>query len=102
MRPDSSASSFGRLCAALAAAAVLVGGAAPAAAQQGTITGQVTDQTSGQPLVGARVSVVGTSLVTMSRAEGRYRIADRKSTRLLQSRSDLVCRLLLEKKKAHV
>src|SRR3989449_2073406 len=52
----------------------LIAGAAPAAAQQGTITGQVTDQTSGQPLVGARVSVVGTSLVTISRVEGRYRI----------------------------
>src|SRR5256712_829371 len=44
--------------------------------EQGTITGQVTDQTSGQPLVGARVSVVGTSLVPMPRAEGRYRIAN--------------------------
>src|SRR5437016_4582083 len=76
MRPGSSAPSFGRLCATLAAAAVLLGRAAPAAAQQGTITGQVTDQSSGQPLVGARVSVVGTSLVTMSRAEGRYRIAN--------------------------
>src|SRR5438445_8139836 len=74
MRPGSSAPSFGRLCATLAAAAVLLGRAAPAAAQQGTITGQVTDQTSGQPLVGARVSVVGTSLVAISRAEGRYRI----------------------------
>jgi len=76
MRPGSSAPSFGRLCATLAAAAVLLGRAAPAAAQQGTITGQVTDQTSGQPLVGARVSVVGTSLVAISRAEGRYRIPD--------------------------
>src|SRR5207247_3534678 len=54
--------------------AVLGGGAAAAAAQQGTIAGQVTDQTSGQPLVGDAVSVVGTSLVTISRAEGRYRI----------------------------
>src|SRR6266568_2032325 len=67
-------SSVGRLRGALVLAAVLGGGAAPAAAQQGTITGQVTDQTSGQPLVGARVSVVGTSLVTISRVEGRYRI----------------------------
>src|SRR5437879_8056210 len=74
MRPYSSAPASGRPCATLAAAAVLRGRAAPAAAQQGTITGQVTDQTSGQPLVGARVSVVGTSLVTISRAEGRYRI----------------------------
>src|SRR3989441_12914670 len=51
---------------------LVAGTAAVAAAQQGTITGQVTDQSSGQPLVGARVTVVGTSLVTASRAEGRY------------------------------
>src|SRR3989442_14006091 len=51
---------------------LVAGTAAVAAAQQRTITGQVTDQSSGQPLVGARVTVVGTSLVTASRAEGRY------------------------------
>src|SRR3989449_10970223 len=52
-----------------------VGGvSAVARAQQGTVAGRVTDQASGQPLVGARVSIVGTSLVTSSRAEGRYQI----------------------------
>src|SRR3989442_11620842 len=55
---------------------LVAGTAAVAAAQQGTITGQVTDQSNGQPLVGARVTVVGTSLVTTSRAEGRYQIAN--------------------------
>src|SRR3989454_781762 len=45
-------------------------------AQQGTVAGRVTDQASGQPLVGARVTIVGTSLVASSRAEGRYQIAN--------------------------
>ncbi len=43
-----------------------------ARAQQGTISGRVTDQTSGQPIVGARLGIVGTSLVTLTNAEGRY------------------------------
>ena len=47
---------------------------APLAAQKGSIAGRVTDQATGQPLVDARVSVVGTSLVATSRAEGRYQI----------------------------
>src|SRR5439155_4237833 len=54
----------------------LVGGvSAVAQAQQGTITGRVTDQANGQPLVGARVTVVGTSLVTQTNAEGRYAVS---------------------------
>src|SRR2546426_8448501 len=70
-------------------------------AQQGTVAGRVTDQASGQPLVGARVTIVGTSLVASSRAEGRYQIANRSEehTSELQSPCNLVCRLLLEKKK---
>ena len=43
-----------------------------ALAQQGTVAGRVTDQASGQPLVGARVSAVGTVLVTHTNADGRY------------------------------
>src|SRR2546430_3578978 len=55
----------------------LVGGvSAVARAQQGTVAGRVTDQANGQPLVGARVTVMGTSLVTIARAEGRYQIAN--------------------------
>src|SRR5437773_12015709 len=51
----------------------LVGGvAASARAQQGSIAGQVTDQATGHPLAGARVTIHGTSLVTSSNAEGRY------------------------------
>ncbi len=52
---------------ALGAAAV------PAAAQTGGVTGRVTDQANGQPLVGARVQIVGTVLTGQTNAEGRYR-----------------------------
>ena len=59
--------------------AVLVAAAlalpAIASAQQGTISGTVTDQTSGQPISGAKVGVVGTTLVTQTNAEGRYTLA---------------------------
>ena len=44
------------------------------AAAQGIVSGRVTDQANGNPLVGARVIVVGTSLTASSNAEGRYRI----------------------------
>src|SRR2546427_2314208 len=67
--------------AVVAVLSLVAGTAAVAAAQRGTIAGQVTDQSSGQPLVGARVTVVGTSLVTASR--------DRKSTRLNSSHSQI-------------
>src|SRR5688500_12978905 len=43
-------------------------------AAQGIVSGRVTDQANGNPLVGARVIVVGTSLTASSNAEGRYRI----------------------------
>ncbi|PYO44710.1 MAG: hypothetical protein DMD33_02085 [Gemmatimonadetes bacterium] len=44
-------------------------------AQQGTVAGRVTDEASGQPLSGARVTVVGTSLIVQTNAEGRYRLS---------------------------
>src|SRR5262245_18972166 len=50
--------------------------AAPLVAQQGTISGQVTDQVSSQPIAGARVIVVGTALTVQTNADGRYRLAD--------------------------
>ncbi len=50
--------------------------AVPAAAQTGTVTGQVTAQDSRQPLVGVRIQVVGTALVGQTNAEGRYRVAN--------------------------
>lgn len=50
--------------------------AAPLVAQQGTISGQVTDQVSSQPIAGARVILVGTTLTAQTNAEGRYRLGD--------------------------
>src|SRR6059058_2104288 len=62
-----------RTCLALLGLGVLVGGvAASARAQQGSIAGQVTDQATGHPLAGARITIQGTALVTSSNAEGRY------------------------------
>jgi TonB-linked SusC/RagA family outer membrane protein len=49
--------------------------AAPAEAQQtGTISGVVTEVTVGNPVVGARVSVIGTQLGATTNAEGRFTI----------------------------
>jgi TonB-linked SusC/RagA family outer membrane protein len=53
----------------------LLGLTAVAQAQQGSVTGRVTDQASGHPLAGARVTIVGTSLLAQTNAEGRYSIA---------------------------
>src|SRR5436189_4469205 len=54
----------------------LVGGVgAVAGAQQGTVAGRVTDQANGQPLVAARVTVMGTSLIAQTNAEGRYSLS---------------------------
>ncbi len=45
-------------------------------AAQVTVSGRITDKANGQPLVGARVVVVGTSLTAATNAEGRYRIGN--------------------------
>ncbi len=50
--------------------------AAPVAAQQGSVTGRVTDRASGQPLVAARIQLVGTGLVASTNADGRYRVGN--------------------------
>ncbi len=39
---------------------------------QGTISGRVTDRSSGQAIAGARVAVVGTAITTQTNVEGRY------------------------------
>jgi TonB-linked SusC/RagA family outer membrane protein len=44
----------------------------PAAAQTRTVTGTVTDASTGQPLEGARVSVRGTTLATTSGVSGQF------------------------------
>jgi len=54
----------------------LVGGvSAVGRAQHGTVAGRVTDQANGQPLVGARVTVMGTSLIAQTNADGRYTLS---------------------------
>src|SRR3989454_12607655 len=63
------------LCALLALAGIPGGVSAVAWAQQGTVAGRVTDQANGQPLAGARVTAVGTSLVTQTNADGRYTLS---------------------------
>jgi TonB-linked SusC/RagA family outer membrane protein len=55
-------------------ALLALAGAAPAAAQQGTIMGQVLDRTSNEPLSGAQVFVVGTSRGALANQDGRYLI----------------------------
>lgn len=57
-------------CLALAAMAL------PAGAQTGSVAGRVTDQANGQPLVGARVQVIGTALTVLTTSEGRYQISN--------------------------
>src|SRR5437867_3196986 len=91
-----------------ASLAVLCACALAAAAQTtGTIRGKVTDATTGRPVDGAQLYVAGTDLGTLSNADGQYQFSVRAGTRSeehtseLQSPYDLVCRLLLEKKKKH-
>lgn len=45
-----------------------------AAAQQGSITGRVIDEQTGEPLIGANISVVGTNYGTATDDQGRYSI----------------------------
>src|SRR2546428_4812420 len=52
---------------------------------------RVTSATTNEPIAGVNVSVTGTAFGAVTRSE--------EHTSELQSRSDLVCRLLLEKKK---
>ena len=57
---------------------LLLCAAAPADGQQretGTITGVITETTLGTPVVGARVSVTGTTLGATTGSEGRFNIA---------------------------
>ena len=56
------------LCLAFASALVLAG--STAAAQQATVTGRISEETTGQPITDARIFVVGTSLYALSGADG--------------------------------
>ena len=53
---------------------VLITSAATAQSQQGTITGRITAQGSGEPLQESRVVLVGTSLFATAAQDGRYAI----------------------------
>jgi len=61
---------FLRACAVASLLCVL--GAGAAAAQQGTITGRVTDARTGQPVPSAQVRVTGSNQVALTNAEGTY------------------------------
>lgn len=58
----------------LPALLAVVVGPVVAAAEQGTITGQVTDAESGQPLSAAQIFIQGTNIGTLSNQEGRFLI----------------------------
>ncbi|HEX9165619.1 MAG TPA: SusC/RagA family TonB-linked outer membrane protein, partial [Gemmatimonadales bacterium] len=60
----------------LVASTLLGSTAAMAAAQAGAVAGRITDQANGQPVAGARVQVIGTSLTGQTNAEGRYRFSN--------------------------
>src|SRR5207244_6731092 len=63
-----------RAAGALAGLVVTLAGAV--AAQQGSIAGRVTDKASQQPVAGAQVLVLGTSLSTLTARDGAYRISN--------------------------
>jgi TonB-linked SusC/RagA family outer membrane protein len=56
----------------LAVAGWLLALAIPGAAQQGSITGHVTDQTTSRPIPGARLQLIQTGQVVTVRNDGRY------------------------------
>src|SRR6266702_1960097 len=66
-------SSLGVVAAWLVAAGFAAG---PVQAQQGSVAGQVSDKSNQQPVAGAGVLVVGTSLQARTGREGRYSITN--------------------------
>ena len=68
----------------------LIYGQRTLAQQTRVLTGIITSADDNQPLAGANINVKGTSLATVSRADGTFDISpntDRKSTRLNSSHS---------------
>src|SRR5690554_5302168 len=65
----------GLLVAALAAIALMPRAASAAAMQEGEIRGTVIDAETNEPLVGANVFVVGTTLGAAVNADGTFRIS---------------------------
>ena len=67
--------SWKQWCAASAlGVAIMAGAARIAGAQQGTITGRVTDRAANRPVDQVQVAVVGTTLGALTTAEGTYTI----------------------------
>ena len=62
------------LDAGVLAIGLLTVGAATAAAQEGTISGRVTEAGRGRPVPDARIIIVGTSLFATTNGDGRYAI----------------------------
>src|SRR5438874_1116617 len=58
------------------ASLVAAGSTAGPLSAQGTVSGQITDKTNQQPIAGASVLVVGTSLQARTGREGRYSITN--------------------------
>jgi TonB-dependent SusC/RagA subfamily outer membrane receptor len=56
----------------LASFAVLITAAPPVVAQTGQVAGMITDASTGQPLEGAQIVLVGTRLGTIASPQGRY------------------------------
>src|SRR6058998_753990 len=54
----------------------LVAAARPVAIDTGTISGQVTDSTTGKPIQGGQISVAGTRLTATTNRDGSYTIAN--------------------------
>ncbi|MDH3223112.1 MAG: carboxypeptidase-like regulatory domain-containing protein, partial [Gemmatimonadota bacterium] len=66
----------GRSLISLLAATALVAFLLPAkvAAQDGTVTGVVAAATTGQPINGAQINILGTELGSLTNASGRFLI----------------------------
>jgi hypothetical protein len=67
-------SAAGRLAAALLCGLASAALAVPLAAQSATVAGSLVNRESRTPVEGARVSIVGTSLLASSDAEGRFQL----------------------------
>src|SRR5688572_31551900 len=73
----------------------------PIRASTGTIEGRVFNPSTGEYIRFAEVRVQGTPILEVTGPDGRYRRSE-EHTSELQSQSNLVCRLLLEKKKKKI
>ena len=73
------------ICLALVAGVAL---SAPLSAQQGTITGRITDSATKRSLPGSSVQIVQTGKVVAVRADGRYVIAGLSAGRAEENEDD--------------